>query len=86
MSNVTVVNNRTGLSAASGGHIVSFGNNKVTDNTTNGSPTNIVQSRMRPTQGGQRISQGLHGVRQARKRMQEPPQFSAGRTSILDSR
>jgi RNA-directed DNA polymerase len=28
---------------------------------------NIVQSRMRPTQSGQRMSQGLHGVRQAAK-------------------
>ena len=33
---------------------------------------NIVQSHMRPTQSGQRMSQGLHGVRQAaRKRKQE---------------
>jgi hypothetical protein len=43
MSNVTVVGNTTtGLSAASGGHIVSFGNNKITDNTTNGSPTKTI--------------------------------------------
>jgi hypothetical protein len=42
MSNVTVVDNTTGLSAPSGGHIVSFGNNKVTDNTTNGSPTKTI--------------------------------------------
>ena len=33
---------------------------------------NIVQSHMRPTQSGQRVSQGLHGVRQAaKKRKQE---------------
>jgi hypothetical protein len=33
---------------------------------------NIVQSHMRPTQSGPRMSQGLHGVRQAaRKRKQE---------------
>src|SRR6266852_7394972 len=33
---------------------------------------NIVQSHMHPTQNGQRMSQGLHGVRQAaRKRKQE---------------
>ena len=33
---------------------------------------NIVQSRMRPTQSGERMSQGLHGVRQAaRARKQE---------------
>src|SRR5437879_10878500 len=33
---------------------------------------NIVQSHMHPTQSGQRMSQGLHGVRQAaRKRKQE---------------
>src|SRR5215468_9087241 len=33
---------------------------------------NIVQSHMRPTQSGKRVSQGLHGVRQvARERKQE---------------
>src|SRR6476660_6559799 len=33
---------------------------------------NIVQSHMRPTQSGERVSQGLSGVRQAaRKRKQE---------------
>ena len=33
---------------------------------------NIVQSHMRPTQSGERMSQGLHGVRQAaRNRKQE---------------
>ena len=33
---------------------------------------NIVQSRMHPTQSGKRMSQGLHGVRQAaRGRKQE---------------
>jgi hypothetical protein len=26
----------------SGGHIVSFGNNKIADNTTNGSPTKTI--------------------------------------------
>src|ERR1039458_1705209 len=37
---------------------------------------NIIQSRMRPTQSGKRMSQGLDGVRQAaRKRKQE--QFTA---------
>jgi hypothetical protein len=41
MSNVTVVNNITGLSPTNG-HIVSFGNNKITDNTTNGSPTKTI--------------------------------------------
>jgi hypothetical protein len=39
---------------------------------------NIVQLRMRPTQSGKRMSQGLHGVRQAaRERKQE------GFTSLL---
>ncbi len=32
---------------------------------------NIIQSRMRPTQSGKRMSQGLGGVRQARARKQE---------------
>jgi hypothetical protein len=42
ITNVTVVKNGTGLFAGSGGHIVSFGNNKITDNTTNGSPTQTI--------------------------------------------
>jgi hypothetical protein len=42
ITNVTVVNNGTGLSLLSGGHIVSFGNNKITDNTTNGPPTKTI--------------------------------------------
>jgi hypothetical protein len=42
MSNVTVVDNTTGLLATNGGHIVSFGNNKITDNGTNGSPTKTI--------------------------------------------
>jgi hypothetical protein len=42
ISNVTVVNNPTGLAPRSGGHIVSFANNKITNNTTNGSPTKTI--------------------------------------------
>jgi hypothetical protein len=42
MSNVTVVDNATGLSSTNGGQIVSFGNNKITDNGTNGSPTKTI--------------------------------------------
>jgi hypothetical protein len=42
ITNVTVVNNGTGSSLLSGGHIVSFGNNKIADNTTNGSPTKTI--------------------------------------------
>jgi hypothetical protein len=45
MSNVTVVNNKTGLSATSGGHIVSFGNNKITNNGTNGTPTQTITQK-----------------------------------------
>jgi hypothetical protein len=45
ISNVTVVDNTTGLSATSGGHIVSFGNNKVTNNTTNGTPTQTISQK-----------------------------------------
>jgi hypothetical protein len=30
------------LRSASGGHIVSFGNNKITNNTTNGFPTKTI--------------------------------------------
>jgi hypothetical protein len=45
VSNVTVVNNTTGLSATHGGHIVSFGNNKITNNGTNGSPTKTISQQ-----------------------------------------
>jgi hypothetical protein len=45
ITNVTVVDNSTGLSLISGGHIVSFGNNKITDNTTNGSPTKTISQK-----------------------------------------
>jgi hypothetical protein len=45
ITNVTVVKNKTGLFAAEGGHIVSFGNNKITDNTTNGSPTQTISQK-----------------------------------------
>jgi hypothetical protein len=41
ITNVTVVNNSTGLSTT-GGQIVSFGNNKIASNTTNGSPTKTI--------------------------------------------
>jgi hypothetical protein len=44
ISNVTVVKNGTGL-ATSGGQIVSFGNNKITNNTTNGSPTKTIAQK-----------------------------------------
>ena len=44
LSNVTVFGNTTGLSGSigSGGRIVSFGNNRITGNEFNGSPTNPV--------------------------------------------
>lgn len=43
VSNVTVVDNGTGLLAASGlAQIISFGNNKVDGNSTNGAPTSTV--------------------------------------------
>jgi hypothetical protein len=45
ISNVTVVDNKTGLSATSGGHIVSFGNNKITNNRTNGTPTQTIAQK-----------------------------------------
>jgi hypothetical protein len=45
ITNVTVVKNGTGLSATNGGHIVSFGNNKITNNTTNGSPTKTISQK-----------------------------------------
>jgi hypothetical protein len=45
ISNVTVVDNTTGLSPTNGGHIVSFGNNKITNNTTNGSPTKTISQK-----------------------------------------
>ncbi len=45
MSNVTVVNNSTGLLATSGAHIVSFGNSKIADNRTNGTPTLTIAQK-----------------------------------------
>jgi hypothetical protein len=42
LSNVTVVNNAVGLSAVNGGHIVSFGNNRVAGNATDGAPTQTL--------------------------------------------
>ena len=39
ISNVMVVNNRLGLTVASGGNIVSFGNNRIAGNGTDGAPT-----------------------------------------------
>jgi hypothetical protein len=45
LSRVTVVDNATGLSATNGGHIVSFGNNKITNNGTNGAPTQTISQK-----------------------------------------
>ena len=36
---------------------------------------NIVQSHMRPTQSGKRMSQGLHGVRQAIRSAAPDPRY-----------
>ena len=40
-----MVNNSLGLSSSSGGHIVSFGNNKITNNGTNGTPTQTISQK-----------------------------------------
>lgn len=42
LSNVTVMSNGTGLSTAGGGTIVSFGNNRIADNVTDGAPTATI--------------------------------------------
>lgn len=42
ISNVTITGNATGLATASGGTIVSFVNNRINNNTTNGAPTSSV--------------------------------------------
>jgi parallel beta helix pectate lyase-like protein len=42
LSNVTVVDNQTGLATSGFGRIISFGNNKVDNNSTNGSPTSTI--------------------------------------------
>ena len=39
ISNVMVINNRLGLSVSGGGSIVSFGNNRIAGNGTDGAPT-----------------------------------------------
>lgn len=43
LSNSIVVGNGTGLDVANGGSIVSFGNNAIVGNTTNGSPSDTLQ-------------------------------------------
>ncbi|MEO6192512.1 MAG: hypothetical protein ABIS20_05845 [Thermoanaerobaculia bacterium] len=45
ISNVVITDNQTGMAAASGGAIISFGNNKVQANTTDGSPTQTVPQK-----------------------------------------
>jgi hypothetical protein len=42
ISNITTTNNGNGLFRASGGQIISFGNNKNAGNTTNGTPSSTV--------------------------------------------
>jgi len=42
LSNVTVTGNGTGLVSGTGGSIVSFVNNRINNNTTNGTPTSSV--------------------------------------------
>lgn len=42
ISNDTVVHNFTGLAVNSGGKIVSFGNNRIEGNTTDGAPTSTI--------------------------------------------
>jgi len=42
LSNVTVVDNQTGLATSGPGAIISFGDNKVNNNGTNGSPTSTI--------------------------------------------
>jgi hypothetical protein len=42
LSNVMVFNNRFGLVSASGGNIISFGNNRIAGNGTDGAPTATI--------------------------------------------
>jgi hypothetical protein len=42
ISNVVVTDNQTGLGALNSGSIVSFGNNKIQNNTTDGAPTQTI--------------------------------------------
>lgn len=42
ISNDTIVHNFTGLAVNSGGKIVSFGNNRIAGNTTDGAPTSTI--------------------------------------------
>lgn len=42
LSNVVVTDNQTGLAIGTGGAVVSFGNNRIQGNTTDGSPTQII--------------------------------------------
>jgi hypothetical protein len=45
ISNVVVTDNQTGLITGSGGTILSFGNNRVQGNVTDGSPTQTITER-----------------------------------------
>jgi len=45
ISNLAVTNNQIGLNAAAGGSIISFGNNKVQGNMTNGAPTQTIPNQ-----------------------------------------
>jgi hypothetical protein len=42
ITNVTVVNNATGLNAVNGATIASFQNNRIAGNTSNGAPTQVL--------------------------------------------
>lgn len=42
ISNNTITHNFTGLASNSGGQIISFGNNRISGNTTDGAPTSTV--------------------------------------------
>jgi hypothetical protein len=45
LSNVVVTDNQTGLNSSSGGLVVSFGNNKVQGNATDGAPSQTITNR-----------------------------------------
>jgi hypothetical protein len=42
ISNVTIMNNNIGLGIFPSGQIISFGNNRIAQNATNGAPTSTI--------------------------------------------
>lgn len=45
LSNTTITGNTTGINILAGGAVVSFGNNRVINNTTDGAPSSTISQQ-----------------------------------------